>query len=108
MNPTDNAKSLEPLAWQWDVAAGSGAGAPCGLRPPDASEVLGAGGLKTLGAEKAQKARGGGAPCCRHHSGIFHIALFPKGIAQSPAADSTIRKRTQFRSCGIRSPVGAA
>ena len=26
MKPIDSAKSLEPLAWQWDVVAGSVAG----------------------------------------------------------------------------------
>lgn len=54
-----------------------------------------------------RKPVGVGLHAAAHHSGIFQIALFFKGIAQLPAAASTIGKLNQFRSCGVGSPVGA-
>lgn len=91
MKPIDSAKSLGTPG----LAMGCGGWGccrdpSCGLRPL-MLEVPGTGGLKA-GAEKPQKPVGVGLHAAAHHSGIFQIALFFKGIAQSPAAASTGRK----------------
>lgn len=54
---------------------------------------------------KETECLGAGRPA--HHRGIFQIALFCKGITQLPVLSPSDSK-AWFRSCGVRSHMGAA